>query len=214
MKKLFALLLVSLLVFGTSVYGIDDNTITPGFRLGPGVGFRPDSGKYPNDPHKTFRMIRYVQRRDDGALTANIEDGGMLSEDSIVIWHSSYDDGVTVTTTTISSDSRVAGIIARAVHGQETASLGNAASDDVGKKNWTFLQTYGFAEVRLASTDSVSEGMAMGTSVEAGEATWFTGAIGDGGSKDVSTNQGNAGFFYGDASASATDVGCFLKVGG
>ena len=215
MKKLFALLLVSLLAFGTSVYGIDDNTITPGYRLGPGVGFRPDSGKYPQDPHKTFRLVRYVQGHIIGdAVLTNVEDGGILSEDSIVIWHTSFDDGVTVTTIGISSDSRVAGIIARAVHGQETDNLGDTATRDVGKKNWTFLQTYGLAEVRLASTDSVSEGDAMGTSIEAGKATWFTGTVGELGAKEVSHNQGYAGFFYDSASASATDVQVFLKVGG
>ena len=212
MKKLLTLLLVSLLLFGASAYGIDDNTITPGYRLGPGVGFRPDSGKYPQDPHKTFRLVRYVQGHIiGGPIADNVNAGGILSEDSIVIWHTSFDDGVTVTTAGISQDSRVAGIIARAVHGQELDSTGNTATEDVGKKNWTFLQTYGKAEVRISSVDTVSEGDAMGTDWQPGKATWFARPSGNTGARADAKNQGYAGFFYDDAAASATDVECFVR---
>jgi len=216
MKKLLSLLIVLTLVVGT--YAFAETLNTPGYRIGPGAGFRPDSGKYPQDPHKTFRLVRYVQQV--GGAVSNepdnendgVNDGGILSEDSIVVWHTSYDDGVTITTTGISQDSRVAGIIAVRVHGQTFENRGNAASDDVGKKNWTFLQTYGKAEVRLGSILAVTEGQAMGTSNQAGRATYFVATpkiLNTDASASV--HQGFGGFFYDAGDASATDVECFVR---
>src|SRR3990167_4305393 len=77
---------------------------TPGFRQNPGTGDILGQGKYQSDAHKIFRLVRYVQP------SATFASAATLAADSIVVWDVTNDDGVTVTTTTISSDSAVAGI--------------------------------------------------------------------------------------------------------
>jgi hypothetical protein len=80
------------------------------------------------------------------------------------------------------------------------------AADSVGKRNWSWLQTYGKAQVRINATNPVNEGAAMGTSATAGEADLFVRSTTD------STKNGNAGFFYDDGAAAADDVECFVRL--
>ena len=169
---------------------------TPGFRQDPGTGDILGSGKYQSDAHKIFRMVRYVQPATFATATT-------LAADSIVVWDTSNDDGVTVTTTTVSSDSTVAGIIVTQALTADTD--GNTAAQDRGKDNWTWLQTYGLSQVNLAASlgDAVA-GDAFGTSTTAGEAIMHSGSTTD------AQVQGKAGFFYDTASAGDDDVECFI----
>lgn len=191
-KKILYLTLAILLVSGVAFAD------TPGYRQSHGVGDILGQGKYQSDPHKIFRMVRYDPPTFLGSET--------LAKDSIVIWDLSADDGVTVTTTTTSSDSSVAGILATQALTPEVD--GNTAAEDRGKQNWTWLQTYGLAQVNAVATVGVvaTAGAAMGTSTTAGEAAQFVASA-----TDPNAN-GNAGFFYDAAAAGTDDVECFLKL--
>ena len=191
-KRLFISLLAVLFVAGIAF------AQQRGSSSDPGVGDILGQKGLQDQGNKIFRMVRYVPPTWSGS--------DALATESIVVWDLSSDDGVTVTTTTVSCDSAVAGIIvAQALTPQVD---GNTAAQDRGKRNWTWLQTYGVSQVRVESgADINTAGDAMGTSTVAGEATFF----------DVNntTNpraMGNAGFFYDTASASDDDVEVFIRL--
>lgn len=176
-------------------YGGIASAATPGYRQSHGVGDILGQAKNQSDAHKIFRMVRYVQASFAGAAT--------LAADSIVVWNLTEDDGVTVTTTTVSSDSAVAGIIVTQALTQDTEN--NTAVQDRGRDNWTWLQTYGLSQVdNLLIINNAGD--AMGTSTTAGEATSHLGSVTD------PRAQGVAGFFYDTSAAAQTDVECFLTL--
>ena len=197
MRKLFSVLIAVLLLAGTAY------AATPGYRRNPGTGDILGQGKYQSDAHKIFRMVRYVPVTYSGAST--------LEADSIVVWNLTSDDGVTVTTSTTSSDSAVAGIIVQQALTPDTD--GNTAAQDAGQGNWTWLQTYGLSQCDLSADGAVASGAAMGTGTSAGAATAHTVSSKTtlSGTND-SRALGNAGFFFDAAAASATDVECFVNL--
>lgn len=189
MRK-FLLSLVAVLFMAGQVFAA-----TPGYRQDPGTGDILGQGKFQSDPHKIFRMVRYVPVTYSGAAT--------LAADSIVVWDVTNDDGVTVTTTTTSSDSTVAGIIVTQALTPDTD--GNTAAQDRGQRNWTWLQTYGKSQVNLVTGGATTvAGDAMGTSTTAGEVIQHVGGTNN------ARAQGIAGFFYDASTAGADDIECFL----
>lgn len=193
MKKLMAVTLVVLVaLMGASAYAAP--------QLSGGAGDIMGAGQFPSDPGKIFRLVRYIPPT--GGL-----DSATLIDTSIVIWDYTSDDGVTVTTTTTSPDSAVAGVLAvDALTPDSIAVLGWTALQSIGKRNWTWLQTYGYAQVRVNTTNAVFSGSAMGTSAVAGEADIFVASTSD------ARKNGNAGFFYDAAAAGADDVECFVRL--
>ena len=191
-KILLALITVLLMGVGQAF------AVTPGYQQNPGTGDIMGQGKYQSDPHKTFRMVRYVPATYSGATT--------LAADSIVIWDLASDDGVTVTTSTTSSDSAVAGVIVAQALTPDTD--GNTAAQDRGKGNWTWLQTYGSSQVNFAPTTGAINvtGQAFGTSTTAGEAAAFLPSTTD------AKRQGNAGIAYDTAVAGDDDVQVFIRL--
>ena len=196
MKKTLLITLVVLLIAGQAfAQGVD-----AGFRRGPGVGFIPGQGKYPQDPDKTFRLVRYCCPE---ALSYNT-----LSASSIVIWSLLSDDGITVTTTTTSGETAVAGVIVMDVSPDVKLRDAVTVTRDVGNHNWTWLQTYGKAMVQWQGNGAASlAGEAFGTSTDPGMANTFTFATG------ASVAQGIAGFvFSAHTAATAHDtIDVFLK---
>ena|SRR3990167_5914025 len=191
MKKfIFSVLFAALLIVGLASQAFAQ----AGYRSDHGIGDVFGQSGYQDSPDRIFRMVRYVP------VTA---DSPALAADSIVIWDLTEDDGITVTTTTTSRDSAVAGIIVAQALTQDTD--GNTAAQDVGKDNWTWLQTYGLAQVDVP-LQIITAGDAMGTSTTAGEATAFNG------NGTSPRNQGNAGFFYDTAAAGDNDVQCFIRL--
>ena len=191
-KRIIALLLVALLIGGVAF------AATPGHRVSPGIGFIPVQGGTISDPQNTFRMVRYMPR--NAGATSDT-----LSADTIVIWDTNSDDGVTITTTVISGDSRVAGVIANACLTPDP--IGNSAAKDRNKRNWTWLQTYGKADVYVSDGAAMLVGAAIGTSTTEGDAqtgiTWGTATGGV---------QGVAGFAYDtDAGDGISTVECFVR---
>lgn len=127
----------------------------------PGAGFIPPNGGYPFDPPKTFRLVRFdhdTQQSDLDVMTAG----------SVVVWNTDHADGVTVMDSVITADSRVAGLLATDVYGQLSADDGNTAVEDYGKRNWVYLQTYGYNEDVIAYDEAATTGDAAIVSATAG----------------------------------------------
>lgn len=186
-KRIILVLLAVLFIAGTTL------AATPGDRTSPGRG-EIATMPYPSDPPKRFRLVRWVGA---GATEST------LAKDSIVVWDTTIDDGVTINTTTTSYDSSVAGILVTAALTQDTSD--NTAVQDIGKDNWAWLQTYGLSQVNIGASQNVEAGGAMGTSTTAGKSGRFLA------STTASTAEGYAGFYFDAAAAEATDVECFVK---
>lgn len=203
-KFIFALLAILMLV-GTAFAG---NVPSGPNEAGDILG----QGKYPQDPHRIFRFVRYVQ---PNSFTANIASRSWATADSLVIWDTRYGealgkskDGVTVTLTSTSYDSRVAGVIILSALSQETE--GNAVTDDVGKQNWTWLQTYGKSTIRTHTVSSIASGDAIATAGSGG--VFGLGAEWGANAGYVSAPyMGIAGFALEDCPGSDTTCEVFLK---
>lgn|SRR3990167_590068 len=222
MKRLFISIIAILLLGWGIAYAIDGghvlivgqgNQPTIGKAAGHGAGDLVGQGKYDSDPHKIFRFVRYVSPNEEGKDT-------IVSADFVVIWDTgaSGDDAVTVTTTVISQDTRVAGILVTDILPPISTDTITTAANDIGKRNWGWVQTYGLAEGFLSNTgaDAVA-GQALGTSSITGEIAtyvvsgdevldWMTQTA-------VSSRPylGNAGFFYDSSTAGDSNVQVFLK---
>ncbi len=200
MKKIISLILVTTFLFvATECFA------APGWQTSPGAGDIMGNGRgLISAPHKTFRMVRYMPVLSGVALLAG----------DLVIWSDSAsgDDGVSITTTIISDDSRVAGVCATAIPlpASETVykdgSAPNTAANDRSNENWGWLQTYGYCTVNVGAGEVIQPaGIAMGTSETTGKAGGFVA------STAFEHRNGNAGFFYDAAAASATGVEAFVK---
>lgn len=176
-RKLF-LLIAILLVGGLAFSGLAFAGSTEIFGQG---GFQ-------STPHRIYRLVHNPNAT-------------VVSAERLVIWDLTIDNGVSVSYSTTSGDSAVAGILVEAILGQVIAS--NTAAEDIGKRNWGLMQTYGLAAVSVASGVGTA-GNAMGTSPTAGEAGDFTA------NTSTSNANGMAGFFYDTAAAGEDEVECFL----
>lgn len=149
MKKFFAVLLAVLFMSTVAI-------------AAPGNYSAPDE---PGDivakhgtmatPDRTFRLVRYQPpSKVDASVCAS------LTKDSIVIWDSTSADGVTITYTSTSGDCRVAGIAAVTFLTPEY--YGRTASNDLGGRNWGWIQTYGLCNMRVGSKGTAAN-KAIGT---------------------------------------------------
>lgn len=193
MKKLLLAFFAVLLIAGQAL------AASPGYRQNPGVGDILGQKKYQSDAHRMFRMVRYVQPS-SGFATASA-----LPTNSIVVWDVTNDDGVTVTTSTTSSDASVAGITVTASLTQDTQN--NTAAQDIGQDNWTWLQTYGYTTVNFAASTGVVDvaGSQFGTSATAGEAAMCVY------NSAAASKNGCAGIAYDTAVAGDDSVEVFIK---
>lgn len=98
------------------------------------------SNPNPNDPYKIFTLVRYP------STSAN-EPG--LSKGDVVIWDTVSDDGVTVNISTstgvfnnTSSIDAVAGVIVSTLI--PSADQANSAGGDINRRNWGWMQVYGY----------------------------------------------------------------------
>lgn len=196
MKKIAFILLAALLVCGMSSLSFAANR-----SMGDDGGWVAPKA-YDWSPERTFRWVRYVAPSTSAAL---ISTESKLTADSIVIWDCTSDDGVTVTTTTTSYDSAVAGVVLNDILTPDLNTDGNSAQNSYSKRNWGWLQTYGLAEVSGMTLGTAAVKSAVGTSSQCGKAGTFVAST---------TNpvlQGNAGVYLDAYTAGATDVEVFLK---
>jgi hypothetical protein len=192
MKKSLILLVAALLVCGVAF------AATPANQISPGAG--DIVAKHGSDmiPDKTFRLVRYMP-----SVLGNLN-VATLTKDSIVIWDIASDDGVTITTTLTSNDPAVAGIVPIAILTPET--FGQTLTEDLGRRNWGWVQTYGKSNVNMMTLGTAAAGACLGTGSDRGQAAAFIASTTPG-----STN-GSAGFYFDAGTAAATGVECFLKV--
>jgi len=199
MKKILILVLAALFVLSGVAMAAPNYS--------PGTGDILGNGIPQGESHKIFRLVR------NGYVGSTVAVTPSVSVDSIVIWDTISDDGRTVTLTTTSADSRVAGVVVGGVLlSSEAGTIGNTATQHIGKRNWGWIQTYGKCEVSVDATSTLVAGYAIGCGTQAGQASGF--APTSGGQTIVAThaaNMGMAGFAYDNATASATDVEVFLK---
>lgn len=188
---------------------------------GPGQGDILGQGRIDSDPMRIFRLVRVIGGT-HGQNNLNFLE--VISKDSVMIWitGTSGSDGVTVgPSSRVSYDSRVAGILATNVRiSQDDRSSPNwqYVTDDLGARNWGFLQTYGLAYVKIGA--GVTAGDLLGTAFTTGDAApWqpqfatSTTALADGANSII--NPAQAGFFGfamdSDNAATAGDrVRCFI----
>jgi hypothetical protein len=174
MKKLFIVALIALFAIGMVDVALAAGPSGPGYS-GDIMGM--NTGRYASDPHRTFRMVRY------GNPTQTAVN---LTAGNIVIWDTTSSpaaqDGVTVCLTTTSSDARVAGQMVTTVASRDsdttlTAWTGpHCASEDVGLRNWGWLQTYGLSTTNATAVQAIAAGSSIAADATAGQIGGFNGA--------------------------------------
>lgn len=170
MKKYIALILVAFLLMGGVAFAeqYQDRLDSPGYRVSAGTG-EAYTKAYPWEPVRKFQLVRYVG---SGFLTE-----APLSAGSMVVWHTgaTTNDGVTVTTTTLSQDSRVAGVVTRVCLTRDAGQVNNTSIQDYGRRNWSWLQTYGPTEANISAgpLSYITAGAAIATGSTVGTASNF-----------------------------------------
>jgi len=101
----------------------------------------------------------------------------------------------------------VAGIAVVSFLTNEAGTAGNSASQDIGKRNWGWIQTYGMCLLDFAAGTVITEGYAFGTSAYDGKGGGFPST----GTTLTGANFGVAGFVMDAVTAGLTDVKVFLK---
>ncbi len=156
-NKLMLLVLALSLAWSGVVFGAPAEPEDVGFRLNNAV-----VGGNDGVATKVFILVR------NGDRTA---DTSALNSGDVVVWDTNSDDGITVTTTTISHDGAVAGILVTALETADTGSI--TAADDTGRRNWGYAQVYGvvLANSGVGGVNNVIAGGLVITSGDAGSIT-------------------------------------------
>ncbi len=229
MKRIVSLFVIALFVIGLCVIvnaGTDTTTgrtYKSGLAKSPGPGIIDAAGQPLGTAVKKYRVVRFLFHQSTygpggSGLGAGLKTNYRLSPDSIVIWDTSAsgDDGVTVTTTTVTGDSRVAGVLLCGMDIRSVDASTNqlVATTDTDLNHWGFLQTHGLSFVNVEG--NITSGDAIGTSNRAGCAGRFGTPLGtksdfwNGISADAQY-RGNAGFAFDDAAGSFTAAGANMK---
>lgn len=197
MKKIIALALFLGLVYG----GVAFATSTP-----ESAGYIKRSvGGGQDQPTRGYVLVRNPVLN-DGTIT------GIISVGSAVVWDTTSDDGVTVQLTTTSGDNAFAGIAVTSIPTSDNANCAYL-SDDIGRRNWGYIQVYGMyerARVTAGGTNGHTAGYGFITSSDKGAITFGVVANSDA-DNALLMAQGCGGFFYDAASTTATTAEVFIK---
>lgn len=166
MKKLFiSLLAIASLIGGGLSYAYYDEGGNGG---APNV--KDTSGGPVGTPVRVYTLVRYP------VFSPNVPS---LSAGDVVLWDTISDDGITINTmgeggVTISNDA-VAGVVASLAI--PTADVqGNTATQDVGRRNWGYIQTYGLNTDCNIDGTTITVGQALIPSSVARKASATVGA--------------------------------------
>jgi len=165
MRRFIALLVAVLFIAGTA-YAINP--------VSPGTGDLVGQGKAPWEPHKTFRLVRVITGLNYSGAINTDPVNYTVSNQFVMIWWTgtSGSDGVTVAPCArVSYDSRVAGVLVTDVNISEDNETFQYVTNDYGKENWGYLQTYGLAYVNIGA--AVSAGDLLGCAYTTGDAAPF-----------------------------------------
>ena len=160
MRKLSILLSLAILLSGG---------VAIAYQEASDPGIKEASGGTVAQGVKVYQLVRNPN--------AGANDATFVSTD-VVLWDTISDDGVTVNKTTdlgiTTSTDAVAGVVVGEIPSAEAVGVVNSAADDLGNRNWGYIQTYGVA---LAKSGEVQVGGALGAGPVAVRANRL-GAIG------------------------------------
>lgn len=134
----------------------------------PAFAFQADEGRNKSDAKDVFIVCRFARQPAFPVV---------VSKDKVVVWDSTSNDGVTITTSTTSHDALAAGITIDEIPG---SSRDYSATRDEGYSNWGRVRVYGRHVGVVSVTDTKSSGVAAGagdlvsTSSTAGSAGLFS----------------------------------------
>lgn len=138
----------------------------------------------------------------------------VISKDSVVIWDSTSNDGVTVTTSTTSNDGLVVGITMDEIPG---SSRDNTASTDEGYGNWGRVQCWGrynealWAAGMFANGGAPPAGSRVGTSATAQQLGLYQEVYQTGTSNGaLNTSKDHVGVLLEAAAAGDTAIDVFV----
>lgn len=151
---------------------------------------------------KVFKLVRYPKRgQNDTSLAVN----------DVVVYDTNSDDGVTVTTSTVSADGSIAGIVVTTI--QTADGNSTTAAGDNGRRNWGYIQVHGrtTAKVTAAGTGGHSAGDPWFTSTDAGAVCGIQSSVSlsTGLAKKISAR---GGFFFDDAVTADTTADVFVNL--
>ena len=193
--KVIALSLLSVFVLGGVAFAVNQPN-DPGIK-------KHLTGTDQATPSKVYKMVRLSN--------SGLDSASRVSGDAVV-YDTNSDDGVTVRTTTTSADGSFAGILVTALQSSD-AVTGTSAADDIGRRNWGFIQVHGpcVATVGAGGTNNHSVGDFFITSTDAGAITTIQNRAGagalvivrEGGLREVASK---GGFFFDAAVAADTQA--------
>ena len=161
MKKLLSILAVVLMFQGTSFAAYTQPS---------DPGLKESSPATAANPVKVYRLVRNPN--------AGANDTTFASGD-VVLWDTISDDGVTVNKTTdlgiTTSSDAVAGVVVGQIQSAEAVGYINSALNDLGNRNWGYIQIYGPALAKVSGNVRVGAGL---------HASPIAGTASDGGSFD------------------------------
>ena len=181
MKKLIGLLILSLSLCGTALAVTYDE--------GTFANTKDDHPGSAADPVRVYQLVRFGLY---GNSTQPVSNGDVL------IWDLVSDDGVTVgrvgASTAVSVDA-VAGVAVGVIATADNQS--SSAANDLGRRNWGFIQVYGLHTAVQVDASSITLGNALEASATASKAGVANCTVG-------STCAGAFGFAYDTSSATGT----------
>lgn len=184
MKRLLSLFAIGFLLAGGVAHAYSDGGL---------INVKEQSSGANSDPVRVYRLIRYPE------TDAN---GTSLTAGDVVVWDCVSDDGVTVNViaTTNSADA-VAGVVVATIATGEVGSAGNTAVQDLGKRNWGYIQVKGFCSFVNVAPAGGAAGVSVVASATARNARAVATPVGSG----VGT-QRLLGFAYDAPAAGPNDV--------
>lgn len=181
--------------------------------IGGGVSFADvqiDKGQSLSTASKIFFVGRYARTGNE-----NAPGGTHISADSVVIFDTTSNDGVSILTTTTSYDALVAGVTLDRING---SSRDNTASEDENYDNWGRIQTWGYhSGVRFQATGGIYSfvaGQRVAASSASGDATVFRTTSPDANAalaRFESASRDSFGVLLEDMSATETAADVFIK---
>ena len=184
-KRLFAFIAIAFLISGGVAYSYEE---------GSSANAKEDHPGSAADPVRVYTLVRYP---DANPNTTSLSSG------DVVIWDLASDDGVSVNLNSVVglagavlSNDAVAGVAVDTIPTSEPNTGGNTAVQDIGKRNWGYIQIYGFNSACKVDSSAILAGSGLRASADPRRAAIGSISLG-------SIGGGPLGFAY-DANSSAT----------
>ena len=193
MKRIFALF-IAVMFIGVNASALGEPTYES-------YQVKVNATQKRGEPVRTLKLVRF---------SATDLNTATLSSESVVIYDTTSDDGVSVSTTATSNDGAIAGVVATGVTIPTADSTATTkASDDAGRRNWGWIVVHGptTARVTAGGSNSHSVGDPIVTSSDRGAITGYSGA-----SLANVQRHADGGFFLDAAGATDTTAEVFVML--